>query len=399
MLLQKLNMLLESVDPQKEIFTEEVRAEFVKMFESKLLEKDSEHATQLTTLIESHKQQLVDVTTATTAEFTTKMEQLKESIQLESEQKLKNQDEDFGTKLQEIVEGMDNIHTQKLEKIVEAIDDDRTAKLQEIISMFEQQIAELKDAFDLKGTEAESDEDKEVDVEDGEESDEDAELDDTEDEDGTETEDEKSKKKDAKSKKKEDKKAKESAEDIIDTTDDELVEAVDSFLDKHLDKLLTESTTELSTEIKTLRATKLIEQALNIVSGMEKKSGKYNVEQKPKEVVIENVITSKKPINEAQNLLESKMENCSAAKRMFIKEYTKNVADQELDSKINEAVVAYDKYLDERKQQQLTEAVTAAKSSIEIPVMTPVVLSENTQSTDDVRACADMFRKMVNTKK
>jgi len=63
-------------------------------------------------------------------------------VQLHVEKALNEQDEDYASKLETLLEAVDADHTAKLEKVVEALDADRARKLKQIVEKYETALTE-----------------------------------------------------------------------------------------------------------------------------------------------------------------------------------------------------------------------------------------------------------------
>ena len=145
----KLKQILESVDPNGEIFNETAQDNFVNLIESKINEKvdtalaeaAEEHAVKLNEALEAqdadYAAKLETVLEHIDNDHTEKLEAVLESVDADHTEKLEavleHIDTDHAEKLETVLEHIDNDHAEKLEAVLEHIDADHSAKLQEVI--------------------------------------------------------------------------------------------------------------------------------------------------------------------------------------------------------------------------------------------------------------------------
>jgi len=154
--MNKFKEILEKLDPEKTILTDETREELVTMLEKKMTvireeayvkatekanekikQLDEDHASRMETLVENVKNKYED-----------KIVTLKEGQDI----KINEIDEDHCQKVQTLVDKMDENFTAKFKHAIKLIDEDHTSKLDKLAKMFKEQhvtdkMADIVDGF------------------------------------------------------------------------------------------------------------------------------------------------------------------------------------------------------------------------------------------------------------
>lgn len=119
--------LLQQVDPDKKLLSEEKKQELIKDFETKVSQlKEQAFNEALQTVDEDHSAKLekvIGMITEQDEDHATKLQTIVEAI-----------DEDHTTKMKTIVESLDEDHTTKMKSLVEKIDEDHASKMEKVIA-------------------------------------------------------------------------------------------------------------------------------------------------------------------------------------------------------------------------------------------------------------------------
>lgn len=349
----KLKQILESVDPNGEIFNETAQDNFVNLIESKINEKvdtalaeaAEEHAVKLNEALEAqdadYAAKLETVLEHIDNDHTEKLEAVLESVDADHTEKLEavleHIDTDHAEKLETVLEHIDNDHAEKLEAVLEHIDADHSAKLQEVIDLYEAQLSEDDD---------------------------------------------------------------EDSEEV--KIDEQLAENVSEYLEHFINE---------STETANLVNEARLEKLEGIISEMRKTLSVTDayVETEIAEAVIDaktQIDTATNELNEtlnenielkkqiktleAKQLLESKISAFSDSKKLYISKVFAESSKEEILSNIDEAVKAYDNELNEKRQLLKEEKMKQVKNyyAEEKPV-----LNENTSADPSMDAYVNNINK------
>jgi len=158
--MNKFKEILEKLDPEKTMLTDDTREELVSMLEAKMTaireeayvkasdkanekikQLDESHATRMETLVENvkakYEDKIVTMTEAHTAQINEKIEEI---------------DTDHCQKVQTLVDSMDENFTSKFKHALTLMDEDHTSKLDKLAKMFKEQhvtdkMADIVDGF------------------------------------------------------------------------------------------------------------------------------------------------------------------------------------------------------------------------------------------------------------
>ena len=325
---EQLKKICEKLDPQ--IFTEEIQTELVKLVESKVkLAED--------TGFEKGYNEGKKLVESLDKDHTEKIQKLVETIDEDHAKKLEKMaskiDESHTTKMEQLVEAIDTDHTTKMEKLIETIDEDHSTKLQDVINTANKMIAEAKETKLNESVDALS---KYLDTY----------LEEVI-----------------------------PASKIADTV--KLTRLEEAF--SKMKELLVINDDFVQTEIK-----EAIEDAKNIIDS---KDGKIN------ELMVEKIeLKQKVNKHEAEQLLESKLIKFTPAKKAYIKNFFKDADAKEISARLDEAVKAYDKE-DNMKREMLVEKNKKAATIIAKPFVKQEQINENVEDKeeDESDSMMDMY--------
>ena len=358
----KLKQILESVDPNGEIFNESAQDKFVNLIEAKINEKVE---IALAESAEEHTAKLNEALEAQDAEYAGKLETVLEHIDTDHAEKLEKVlehiDTDHAEKLEAVLEHIDADHSEKLESVLESIDTDHSEKLQQIVDLYEAKLAEAKAD---KEDEDEEDKDDVIEEED---------KDKDEDEDSEEV--------------KIDEKLAENVSEYLENFINESTDTVNFINEARLEKLegiISEMRKTLSVTDEYVE-TEITEAVLDAKSQIETANTELNKS-------LNESIELKKQIKtlEAKQLLESKTSAFSESKKLYISKVFAESTKEDILSNIDEAVKAYDTELNE-KRQMIKEA--KMKQVTDYYAEAEPVLKEQTSANPEMDAYVNNINK------
>lgn len=125
--MEKFTQILDKLDPDKNLLTEDTRKELVSMLESKIKMIKEEALSKAVELANEKISKLDE-------EHTQKLEELQKAF----ETKLSSSDEDYGQKFQEIIEKLDTEHADEFKSFVERMDEDYATKFEQAVKILDE---------------------------------------------------------------------------------------------------------------------------------------------------------------------------------------------------------------------------------------------------------------------
>lgn len=341
----KLKAILESVDPNGEVFNEAAQDQFVNLIESRVNEKvetavteaNEKHSDELQKLEESTQTRIDEALETQDAEYAEKLEQVLEHIDTDHstklEQVLEHIDTDHSEKLEQILEHIDTDHSEKLEQVLEHIDTDHAEKLEMVMEHvdtdYAEKLQEIVDLYEAKLEESSVEIDEEVKI---------------------------------------DEALAENVSDFLNNFISESVEVADVVNEAKLEKL----ENMISEMRKVLVVTDdYVEQEIT-EAVLDAKDQIENSKQELNDALNENIQLNKQiKVLEAKQLLESKTSAFSDSKKLYVNKLFAGSTVEEITSKLDEAVKAYDNELNEKRRLIKEEKLKQVKDyyADETPVL------------------------------